>query len=265
MEQIFVYGGMFTAVTLLQSAVLFLIMQARRDNSLIDIAYGPMFFISAVATLFLTNERSILSLTIATLIGVWALRLSYRIGKKNWGKPEDVRYAAWRDAWMKKGHLYFILRSFLQINILQAALIVLIASPFIVSLGAPSVPTLFLVAGVLVTLLGLTLETLADRQVDAFLKGKKDGTITDLFLSRGLFRYSRRPNYFGETLVWWGFALMVLPLPYGYLALIGPLTITYIVTKITGPMLEKIFIEKFGEEYRQYMERTSYFIPLPPR
>ncbi len=263
MEQIFVYGGIFTAVTLLQSAVLFLIMQARRDNSLIDIAYGPMFFISAGITLFVTHERGIVSLIIAALMGVWALRLSYRIGKKNWGKPEDVRYATWRSEWLKKGQLYFVLRSFLQINVLQAVLIVLIASPFIVSLTITTVSMTFLVLGMLVTICGIAIETIADRQVDAFLKGKKDGTVSDLFLRHGLFRYSRRPNYFGETLVWWGFAIMTLAAPYGYLALIGPLTITYIVTKITGPMIEKIFMEKYGEAYRDYMKQTSYFIPLP--
>ncbi len=265
MEQIFVNGGIFAAVTLLQSSVLFLLMQARRDNSIIDIAYGPMFFISALSTLLITKNSSATALVITFIIGVWATRLSYRIGKKNWGKPEDVRYAAWREAWMKKGSLYFILRSFLQINILQAILIVLIATPFIVSIGATTFSLTLLILGAAVSLLGITLETIADKQVDAFLRGKKNGTITELFLNRGLFRYSRRPNYFGETLVWWGMAFTVLTLPYGYLALIGPLTITYIVTKITGPMLEKIFIEKFGAPYQAYMKETSYFIPLPPK
>lgn len=85
------------------------------------------------------------------------------------------------------------------------------------------------------------------------------------FLAEGLFRYSRRPNYFGETLVWWGIATMVLPLPFGYLGLVGPITITYIVTRITGPMLEKIFIEKYNTPYVEYMKQTSYFIPLPPK
>ncbi len=84
-------------------------------------------------------------------------------------------------------------------------------------------------------------------------------------MTTGLFRYSRRPNYFGETLIWWGLAIMVLPLPFGYLALISPIVITYIVTCVTGPMLEKIFLARNEAEYRAYMETTSYFIPLPPK
>ena len=265
MEQIFVYGGIFTAIVLLQSAGLFLLMQLKRDNSLIDIAYGPIFFTSACATLLLLEKTTLPSLLIAGLMGAWSLRLSYRIGKKNWGKPEDVRYAAWRDAWMKKGTLYFVLRSFLQINLLQGILIVLIATPFIISLTITEPHWVLVILGTIVTLAGLAIETTADKQIDMFIKEKQAGTTTEPFLKTGLFRYCRRPNYFGETLVWWGFALMVLAAPYGFLALIGPLTITYIVTKITGPMIEKIFIEKYGEAYITYMNHTSYFIPRPPK
>lgn len=265
MEQIFVNGGIFAAVTLLQSAVLFLLMQTKRDNSIIDIAYGPMFFISALSTLLITKNSSPTALVITFIIGVWATRLSYRIGKKNWGKPEDVLYAAWRTEWMKRGSLYFILRSFLQINLLQGILIVLIASPFIIAVSHSATHTLFLVLGAAISLGGLLLEATADKRIDTFLKEKKAGLTLEPFLRTGLFRYSRRPNYFGETLVWWGLAVTTIAVPFGYLALIGPLTITYIVTKITGPMLEKIFIEKFGEAYKAYMQETSYFIPLPPK
>jgi steroid 5-alpha reductase family enzyme len=260
-----VYGAVFAAITLLQSGLLFLLMQAKRDNSLIDIAYGPMFFVSAVLTMVLLKHYTLPALLIAGGIGIWSLRLSYRIGKKNWGKPEDIRYAAWREAWMKQGTLYFIFRSFLQINILQALLIVLIASPFIISLTITTPLWPLLIVGSLVTMLGLSLETIADRQIDQFINAKQAGTTQEIFYRNGLFRFSRRPNYFGETLVWWGFALITVGSPFAPLAFIGPLTITYIVTKITGPMIEKIFIEKYGDPYKTYMSQTSYFIPLPPK
>ncbi len=264
-EQIFVYGGIFAAIVLIQNAFLFLFMQIRRDNSLIDIVYGPLFFTSGLTSLVLLSHTGSVAIIMLILIGAWSLRLSFRIGRKNWGKPEDVRYAAWRSTWMKRGTLYFILRSLFQINILQGILIVLIATPFIVALTITTPSWLHIIIGAIVTLTGLSIETVADRQIDAFIKRKQAGTESALFLKTGLFRYSRRPNYFGETLVWWGFAIMVLSAPYGYLALIGPLTITYIVTRITGPMLEKIFIEKHGEEYKLYIKKTSYFIPRSPR
>lgn len=266
MEPLLVSFGIYFCLVIILATGMFILMQLRRDNSLIDIAYGPLFFVSALLALWLTDTSDVLPLLIALATGLWAFRLARRIFLKNWGKPEDVRYGAWREAWLKKGELYFILRSYVQINLLQGILIVLISLPFIIALTygtALSVP--FMIAGGLVFLTGLTIETIADVQLDAFLKRKKDGTETATLLTTGLFHYSRRPNYFGETLIWWGFAIMVLPLPYGFLGLISPLTITYIVTKITGPMLENIFIAKYGDTYREYMRTTSYFIPFPTK
>jgi steroid 5-alpha reductase family enzyme len=266
MEQLVITFGIYLCLVIILATGMFILMQIRHDNSLIDIAYGPLFFISGVLALWLTNTTDLLPVLITLATGAWAFRLSRRIFIKNWGKPEDIRYATWREEWLKKGELYFILRSYIQINLLQGILIVLISMPLIIALtyGTPfSWP--FVILGGAVFLTGLTLETVADYQLDQFLKRKKAGTESATLLTTGLFRYSRRPNYFGETLIWWGFAIMVLPLPYGFLGLISPLTITYIVTKITGPMLENIFLSKYGDLYREYMRTTSYFIPFPPK
>jgi steroid 5-alpha reductase family enzyme len=266
MEPLLVSLGIYFCLVIILATGMFMLMQLKHDNSLIDIAYGPLFFVSALLALWLTKTTALLPLVITLATGIWAFRLARRIFIKNWGKPEDVRYAAWREAWLKKGELYFMLRSYAQINLLQGILIVLISFPFIIALTHGTTFSLpFLIVGVLVFFIGLTIETIADMQLDKFLKRKKDGTETATLLTTGLFRYSRRPNYFGETLIWWGFAIMVLPLPYGFLGLISPLTITYIVTKITGPMLENIFLNKYGDLYRDYMRTTSYFIPFPPK
>ena len=122
-----------------------------------------------------------------------------------------------------------------------------------------------MLVGFVVFCFGLAYETIADIQLDQFIAGKQAGTEPATLMTRGLFSLSRRPNYFGETLIWWGLAIMVLPLPFGYLALISPLVITYIVTKITGPMLEKGFLERYPDEYQTYMDTTSYFIPWFPK
>jgi steroid 5-alpha reductase family enzyme len=193
------------------------------------------------------------------------LRLSSRIAKKNWGQGEDIRYKQWRVAWKKKGEVYFIIRSFLQINLLQGALIALIATPFVIATTTTEINLLFTFTGGSVFLIGFIIETIADRQIDIFRAKKIEPHATVRILTTGLFTYSRRPNYFGEVLVWLGLAIVVLPLPFGWIALISPLTITYIVTVVTGPMIEKIFIAQYGDEYRDYMRRTSYFIPLPPK
>lgn len=219
-----------------------------------------------MALITTANTYNTAILLVSTMVGIWSARLGMRILRKNYGKPEDVRYAAWRVTWQKRGNLYFILRSFFQIFILQGAIITFVAIPIILVIANPfTFNEYFLYAGFGVWLCGLLIEALADWQLDSFMAKKKAGMESRNLMTTGLFAYSRRPNYFGETVVWWGLAIIALPYAYGYLALISPLLITYIVTKITGPMLEKLFIEKFGNEYRSYQEKTSYFIPMPPR
>lgn len=239
---------------------------ARRDNSIMDIAYGPTFAIATFGTVLATDAIGTYPLIVASLISLWATRLGLRILKKNWGKAEDARYAAWRAAWMERGLVYFISRSYAQVFLLQGIIISIVALPAVIALSFP-LPTVSIISliGIAIFFAGLITETTADWQLDAFIARKKAGTEPATFMNKGLFRFSRRPNYFGESLIWWGLAITVLTLPFGFVALLSPLLITYIVTKITGPMLEKIFIEKYGAEYQAYMKLTSYFIPLPPK
>lgn len=258
-------AGIFALVVLIVTAAVFLLAMALRDNSIMDIAYGPTFLIATVATIWLTESFGLLPLVATVLVALWSARLGVRILHKNFGKPEDARYAAWRGNWQARGQLYFIIRSYLQIYVLQGIIISIVALPVIFMIANPFIFNLWSLAlGVSVWLIGFGIEAIADWQLDRFIARKKAGNETAELLTTGLFRYSRRPNYFGESLLWWGMALIVLPLPYGYLALIGPLLITYIVTKVTGPMLERIFLEQYPDEYRAYMETTSYFIPWPP-
>jgi len=254
----FVFAGcLFTYVT-----IVFILAQLKRDNSVMDIAYGPAFFCSALATTFFINPSTTVAYGVLIGIGVWATRLALRIGRKNWGKPEDARYAAWRTQWMERGYGYFLLRSYLQVNLLQGLVILAVAFPFIIAVSASSNPSLWwLLAGGSIYMFGLLYESIADWQLDQFLARKRAGTEPATLMITGLFGYSRRPNYFGETLIWWGLAVAVFPLPYGWVAIISPLVITYIVTQVTGPMLEKIFIEKYPTEYSEYQKTTNYFIP----
>jgi steroid 5-alpha reductase family enzyme len=240
----------------------FVLAQSIEDNSVMDIFYGLTFLAAAVFYLTLTDIAGLVPYIITTCIALWSLRLSGRIFLKNFGNTEDARYAAWRTEWMKKGQAYFILRSYLQINLLQGLIILAVLLPFAISITSPdAMSPVFLFLGLVVFFFGLAYETLADYQLDQFIARKKAGTEPATLMTTGLFAYSRRPNYFGETLIWWGQAIMVITLPYGFLALISPLLITFIVTKVTGPMLEKQFLTRYPDEYRTYMASTPYFIP----
>jgi steroid 5-alpha reductase family enzyme len=265
MELLLVNIGIVACLIWLLVTAIFFLAQILKDNSIIDIFYGPIFFIVSFLFLIITETDNLLSAIIVMCIGLWAVRLGGRLLIKNFGKPEDARYAKWRREWSAKGNWYFVLRSYLQINLLQGFVILLILLPFIISTTSDAYSIPFVLAGALVYLFGLTYETTADVQLDNYLARKKAGTETAVLMTKGLFKYSRRPNYFGETLVWWGQAIMVLALPFGWLALISPLMITFTVVKLTGPLLENQFLEKYPEEYSHYMATTNYMIPGPKK
>lgn len=266
MELLILNLGIVACLLLFYVTAVFLLAQILKDNSIMDIFYGPAFLFASFFFIILTENNDLLPAIITTCIALWACRLSVRIFKKNFGNPEDARYAAWREAWIQKGRVYFLLRSYLQINLLQGLVILIVLLPFIISVSNPG--TLvegFVYVGVVVFLFGLLYETIADLQLDAFIKRKKAGTESATLMTKGLFTFSRRPNYFGETLIWWGQAVMVLPFAFGWVAILSPLLITYVVTKITGPMLEKLFLERYPDEYKEYIRTTSYFFPWFPK
>lgn len=265
-EYLFFSVGAYSLSVLMVVTIVFLFAQLKQDNSIMDIAYGPTFAIATWITVLATSAMHPQMYLVAGLVTVWALRLSIRIGKKNWGKPEDARYAAWRTKWQQHGQLYFVLRSYIQINLLQGIIIVLVSLPMMLVISSNSaITTVLLYIGLIVFAVGLMTETIADWQLDFFIARKRAGVETNTLMKQGLFRYSRRPNYFGETLVWWGLALIALPYPYGAIAIVSPLLITFIVTKVTGPLLEEQFLEKYPTEYRAYMNETNYFFPWFPK
>ncbi len=255
-----------TAVIISFLTIIFFIALIKKDNSIMDIVYGPTFALAGWVTLYVIDNVTLLSLLTLSCVTFWSLRLSIRIGKKNWGAPEDKRYANWRKEWSQKGTGYFIFRSYAQVYLLQGAIIALVSAPIVLAISIqPETLHPISYVGLIVFLLGISIETIADYQLDTFIKKKKAGSITTPIMNTGLFKYSRRPNYFGESTVWVGLALLVFPYTYGFIGLVSPLLITYIVTKVTGPMLEKIFLEQYPEAYKTYMKTTSYFIPLPPK
>jgi steroid 5-alpha reductase family enzyme len=125
--------------------------------------------------------------------------------------------------------------------------------------------------GVVIFAVGLTWEALADRQLNAFVKARRD---KDQILMTGLWKYSRHPNYFGEVMVWWGLYVIVIALavkpntitnvPMLLLAAISPVTITYLILKVSGiPALEAKYLGNAA--FQDYKQRTSAFFPWVPQ
>lgn len=264
-SQLGVITAIYSLFVLIYVTGVFLVARLREDNSVMDIFYGPAFAIATWATVVATNTYTTPALVTAGLVTVWALRLGIRIGRKNWGADEDERYAKWRTEWTKRSTLYFIMRSYIQINLLQGIIIVLVSLPMIILIASEAVLSAWTVLGAIVFVFGLSYESIADWQLDAFIARKKAGTEEATLMQQGLFAYSRRPNYFGESMIWCGIALTAVSVPtVGILALISPLLITYILAKVTGPMLERNFLERYPEKYQAYMDSTNYMIPGAP-
>ncbi len=239
-------------------SLLFVVSLTVKRNDIADVAWGTgIFLVALISYLHGPQTNEILILTI--LAGLWGLRLTARIFLRNIKKSEDYRYKAWRDAWGS----WFYVRSYFQVYLLQGLLMIVVGYPFIHTsvYGGSLTISPFFIVGILMWTLGYVFEIVGDWQLDTFIKNKPEkGAI----LSSGLWKYTRHPNYFGEVTMWWGLWLMILTLPLGYVALISPITITFLILKVSGiPMLEKKF--EGNIQFEEYKKRTSAFFPLPPK
>jgi steroid 5-alpha reductase family enzyme len=244
----------------------FIVAVFKKDNSIIDRLYGITFVVVAWLMTFIQSQvtpPSSLSVLMLILISMWGLRLSSRIHIKNKKKgEEDFRYKKWREIWLHRGTRYFYLRSYLQFFVVQGIVASVVLIPFTLVLTTKaSLSSPFITLGLIVWLFGFLFETIADYQVDTFVQKKHhDG---DQIMKQGLWKYSRHPNYFGESLMWWGLACMAVS-QASIIVFISPLLITFLLLKVSGiPLLE----QKWSglPEWEAYKKKTSAFVPFPPK
>jgi steroid 5-alpha reductase family enzyme len=198
------------------------------------------------------------SIAITILVCVWGMRLFYYILKRNLGKPEDFRYAAWRKEWGK----WLVPRAFLQVFMLQGAIMLIVEYPVIMSnMATKGKFDLLGLIGLGIWIIGFIFEALGDKQLKDFIRDKKNkGHI----MRSGLWKYTRHPNYFGEATMWWGIYIISLSSIKSLFGIISPLTITLMLLYVSGvPMLEKHY--KDNKEFQAYARITSKFIPWFPR
>jgi steroid 5-alpha reductase family enzyme len=190
---------------------------------------------------------------------IWSLRLGTHILRRvaRHHPAEDARYltlrARWPGPWM-----------FLCFFELQAVLVAALSLPFLLACANPA-PAVQPVewAGLALSLLALAGEAQADAQLDRF---KADPAHVGQICQAGWWRYSRHPNYFFESMVWWGFWVAALGSPFGWTTVFCPLLMLYFLLRVTGiPLTEEYALKSKGDAYRAYQRATSAFIPLPPR
>jgi steroid 5-alpha reductase family enzyme len=242
----------------------FAVALARKDNSVADIAWGLGFVLIASYTFFFRRTSLFLPGLVTSLVAVWGIRLAYHIFRRNRAKGEDPRYAAWRAKWGRT----FVWRSYLQVFLLQGLFMLVIALPVVLVntyrwAHPPGAGTgdLFAMAGTLIWILGFVFEAVGDAQLARF---KKDPANKGKIMDRGLWRYTRHPNYFGESLMWGGIFIIALEVPSGWMTVASPLLITFLLAKVSGvPMLERRYAGNAA--FQDYARRTSAFVPWFPK
>ncbi len=196
---------------------------------------------------------------LGTMVGVWSLRLALHLVRDRLQGPEEGRYRRLREHWGARAQPRLFL--FFQAQALLAALLALAFLPGLLD-RRPALD-LFDLAGAALWLIALAGETVADRQLARF---KAEPDSAKRVCERGLWRYSRHPNYFFEWLLWVAFVLPGLPGPLGWAALAAPAAMWIFVVKLTGiPTSEAQALRSRGDAYRDYQRRVSAFVPLPPR
>lgn len=253
--QIFVMNA---AVVLAMMLVAWLVSLRLRDTSIVDVFWGLGFVLVAGTTYVVSDGWELRKALISAITAVWGFRLALHIYLRGRDKGEDKRYAAWReehgDAWP--------LRSLFTVFLLQGAILWFVSLPVqAAQLGGPEHLTWLDGLGALVWAIGLTIEVAADAQLLAF---KRDPANRSRILASGLWRYSRHPNYFGDTVVWWGIWLVAASTPLGRWTVLSPLLMTWLLRRVSGVTLtEKMMTDRPG--YAEYVKRTNAFVLWRPK
>lgn len=247
------------AAAALMTAV-WLLSLSRRDASIIDVFWGPGFALLAWLYFARGPQQGARQLLVPILVTAWGLRLALYIFWRNRGKGEDPRYAAMRARYGRR----FPWLSLPIVFWLQAALLWAIAMPLLqIQRAARPAGLGWLDAlGLALFTVGFVFEAVGDLQMARF---KADPANRGKVFDRGLWRYTRHPNYFGDATLWWGFSCFALATPGSAWILFSPILMTFLLLRVSGVALLEKGLSETKPAYADYVRRTSPFFPWPPR
>ena len=227
-----------------------------RNVSIVDSLWSLMFLLLAGVYAMSAGEATMRVTLLSVLVLVWSVRLAAYITWRNHGEGEDRRYQAIR----RNNEPGFVWKSFFIVFALQAVLAWFISMPFLAAVNSTAALGWLDYAGLAVWLTGFVFEAGGDYQLARF---KADPNNAGKVMDRGLWRYTRHPNYFGDFMIWWGFYLIAVSAG-GWWSIAGPLVMSFLLLKVSGvAMLEKDIGQR-RPRYRDYIERTNAFFPGPP-
>jgi steroid 5-alpha reductase family enzyme len=236
-------------------------------HAVVDVVWGAGFAVVGVASVLLARAHDVgdggRGWLVVVLTTVWGLRLAVHIARRNHGKGEDPRYADIQARATGSPALHMYRRVYLT----QAAAMWFVSLP--VQAAAHQEGPLWSGWSLVVTLLGIAVwavglffEAVGDWQLARFTADAANaGVVND----RGLWRYTRHPNYFGDACVWWGLFLLAAGHWSGLVFVLSPVVMTWTLAKGTGAPLTERRMSSSRRGYADYVRRTSGFLPRPPK
>ena len=272
LTDIFVYFAHAAVIVFGALTLLWALSVALKDASLVDVFWGFGFLLVATASLYIVPEKTDYLILLAALPIIWGLRLTLYLAKRNLGHGEDKRYIAMKKRAEKKGmsEKTWRLRSLFTIYWGQGLLIMIVSAPIWLAMATgQNIEKIGILAylGTALWLIGFLFEAVGDWQLATFLKANKnyEGPIENKpVLDKGLWKYTRHPNYFGNACMWWGIWLVACQAPWGWATIFAPIIMNLLLVKVSGKDLLERSLKK-RPAYVDYMERTSGFFPKPPK
>lgn len=234
-----------------------------KNQSIIDIYWGPGFVVAAIVSYLMSSGGDgddTRRLVVLALTAVWGLRLGLYIGNRNRGHGEDRRYTSMMRQHTSGSLIVFLIR---RIYGMQGALIVVVSLPVQFAMYQERSIGVIGAIGIVLWAIGLFFEAVGDWQLARF---KSDPSNEGKIMDRGLWGWTRHPNYFGDSVVWVGLFLLALGAPWGVAAIVSPVVMTRLLVNYSGKaVLERGMRRRRGEAYDVYVAQTSGFFPMPPK
>ncbi|MFT5203543.1 MAG: steroid 5-alpha reductase family enzyme [Candidatus Aldehydirespiratoraceae bacterium] len=229
-----------------------------RNASVVDIAWGAGFVLVAWIARMVGDGHNGRSTLLTAMVTIWGLRLAGHLWWRSRGAAEDFRYQSMR----RRQREHFPLRSLVTVFGLQGLLMFIVSLPVQLAATAryPDIGWIAVV-GVVLWGIGFFFETVGDAQLAQF---RADTANDGMVLDRGLWRYSRHPNYFGDCCIWWGIFLVTAETGAAWFGLIGPVAMSYLLINVSGVAMLERGLRKRRDGYPEYVARTSMFFPRRP-
>jgi steroid 5-alpha reductase family enzyme len=254
-----IYLHAFLVIMILMTS-LWVVSIFTKNVSIVDLFWGLGFVLTTGFYFLKTDGIGPRKIILLILVAIWGLRLSLFLAWRNLGKGEDFRYKQFRKNYGEKRYLWI---SFFQTFLLQGVLMWLISAPLLgAQFGRINKPlSIFDFTGIALWIIGFCFEAGGDYQLARF---RSDNSNKGKVLNTGLWRYTRHPNYFGDSAVWWGYGFICLAAG-SYLPVTGSILMTALIIRVSGVALLEKSLREQKPQYKEYIKKTSAFLPWFPK